>query len=114
MNSLLYSRLAWVFPLFSPLNTYRKETAFFSRLIRANARRPVKTLLHLGCGAGHNDYFFKKVFQVFGVDRSRSMLRQAKKLNPGADYRPGGYRSVRLNRTFDAVACVDSLDYMTT
>jgi len=68
----------------------------------------------LGCGAGQNDFFFKKSFQVTGVDLSRSMLRQAKKLNPEADYRLGDYRSVRLKRLFDAVACVDSLDYATT
>ncbi len=114
MNKLLYDRLAWVFPLFSPLKTYRKETALFARLIRGHALRPVKTLLHLGCGGGHNDYFFKKAFRVTGVDLSRAMLRQARKLNPEADYRIGDYRTVRLGRTFDAVACVDSLDYMTT
>jgi len=114
MSNLLYGRLAWVFSLFSPLKTYRKETAMFSKLIREHARRPVKTLLHLGCGGGHNDYFFKKPFRVTGVDLSRSMLRQAGKLNPEADYRVGDFRAVRLGRTFDAVACVDSLDYMTT
>jgi len=114
MNKLLYGRLAWVFPLFSPLKTYRKETALFSKLIKAHARRPVKSLLHLGCGAGQNDFFFKKSFQVSGVDISRSMLRLARTLNPEAVYRQGDYRSVRLKRMFDAVACVDSLDYMTT
>jgi SAM-dependent methyltransferase len=113
-HNLLYGRLAWVFPLFSPLKTYRKETAMFSRLIRKHALRPVKMLLHLGCGAGHNDYFFKRPFSVTGVDLSRTMLRQARKLNPEAEYRVGDFRTVRLGRTFDAVVCVDSLDYMTT
>jgi SAM-dependent methyltransferase len=113
-HNLLYGRLAWVFPILSPQKTYLKETALFSRLIRTHARRPVKTLLHLGCGAGHNDFIFKKSFTVAGVDRSRAMLRRAKKLNPEAVYRRADMRTVRLSRTFDAVAIVDSLDYITT
>ena len=107
----LYGSLAWVFPLFTPLKTYRQETAYFVKLIRQHARRPVRTLLHLGCGGGHNDFFFKRSMKVSGVDLSPAMLRRARALNPEADYRTGDYRSVRLGRTFDAVACVDSLDY---
>jgi SAM-dependent methyltransferase len=113
-HNLLYGRLAWVFPILGPQKTYLKETALFSRLIRAQALRPVKTFLHLGCGAGHNDFIFKRSFKLTGIDLSPAMLRRAKKLNPEAVYRRADMRTVRLNRAFDAVAAVDSLDYITT
>jgi len=42
------------------------------------------------------------------------MLALAKRLNPEITYLPGDMRTVRLNKTFDAVAIFDSIDYMLT
>ncbi len=108
----LYHDLAWIWPIVSPPEDYVEETEYISRVIEENSRIAVKTLLHLGCGGGRNDYTFDKHFDVTGVDISDEMLRMAKELNPGADYIKGDMRSLRLGKTFDCVTALDSVNYM--
>jgi SAM-dependent methyltransferase len=112
MNERLYGDLAWTFPIISPIEDYIEETEFFVHAIREAAGIPVRSLLHLGCGGGQNDFVFKRHFRTTGVDRSESMLTLARKLNPEVEYVAGDLRRVRLGRIFDTVAAVDSLDYL--
>jgi SAM-dependent methyltransferase len=85
----LYSDLAWTWPIISPVEDYIEETELFGKLIKEHSTIEVKTLLHLGCGGGHNDYTFKKHFKVTSVDISEDMLALAKKLNPEVNYQYG-------------------------
>lgn len=108
----LYDDLAWTWPIISPVEHYVEESEFFAKVIREHSRIPVDSLLHLGCGGGHNDYALKRHFRVTGVDLSARMLGLAGTLNPEVEYLAGDMRSVRLGRTFDAVLIVDSIAYM--
>jgi len=108
----LYHDLSWLWPIVSPQEDYVEETEFFSRIVTEKSDVEIRTLLHLGCGGGRNDYTFKKHFDVTGVDISEEMLRLAKELNPESSYIRGDMRSVRLERTFDFVAALDSINYM--
>jgi len=110
----LYRDLAWTWPIISPPDHYVEESEYFSRVIKENARIEVKSLLHLGCGGGHNDHTLRKHFELTGVDISKDMLALAKKLNPEATYILGDMRTVNLGRTFDAVVCLDAIMYMLT
>ena len=110
----LYSDLAWTWPIISPVKDYMEETELFSKLIREYSKIEVKTLLHLGCGGGHNDYAFKKHFKVTSLDISEDMLTLAKKLNPEVNYHHGDMRTVRLEERFDAVITLDSINYIKT
>ncbi len=110
----LYHDLSWLWPIISPPEDYIEETEFFSRIIKEKATIDVQTLLHLGCGGGRNDRTFKKHFDVTGVDISDEMLRLARELNPGTEYICGDMRSLRLGRTFDSIAALDSVNYMKT
>jgi len=110
----LYSDLAWTWPIISPVEDYIEETELFSKLIREHSKIEVKTLLHLGCGGGHNDYTFKKHFKVISVDISEDMLTLAKKLNPEVNYQYGDMRTIRLEERFDAVTILDSINYIRT
>lgn len=62
----LYSDLAWVFPIISPPEDYIEETEQFRKIIQEHSLIEARTLLNLGCGAGHNDYTLKKHFEVTG------------------------------------------------
>ncbi len=110
----LYHDLSWIWPIISPPEDYAEETELFSRVIKDHAKIEVKSLLHLGCGGGRNDYTFKKHFDVTGVDISEDMLSLAKELNPNVNYHLGDMRSLRLKNSFDSVAAPDSLNYMKT
>ena len=109
-----YSDLAWTEPILAPLDEYAKETGLIINVIREHSASEVKTLLHLGCGAGINDHSFKKHFTVTGVDISLNMLEIARILNPEVVYHQGDMRTIELGESFDAVAIPDSIGYMTT
>lgn len=110
----LYNDLAWAFPIITPLEHYLEETELFCNIIREHSKIPLKTLLHLGCGGGHNDYIFKKYFQVTGIDKSIAMLELAKKLNLEVNYHCDDMRVVRLGHSVDTVVAIDSIAYMLT
>ena len=109
-----YSDLAWTESIIAPPDEYAEETELFERVIKENSRIKARTLLHLGCGAGGNDYTFKRHFTVTGVDISEDMLEIAGKLNPEVTYIRGDMRKIALRECFDAVAIPDSIGYMTT
>jgi SAM-dependent methyltransferase len=110
----LYADLAWIWPLVSPPEDYRDEAAEFLDLIETYAAGEAKTVLHLGCGAGHLDYHLKAWFQLTGVDLSLPMLEQARRLNPSVAYLQGDMRTIRLAAPFDVVILADASDYLIT
>ena len=97
-----------------PPDEYAEDTELFEKLIRNNSKIEVKTLLHLGCGAGNNDYTFKRHFKVTGVDISEDMLEIAKNYNPEVNYICADIREIKLKECFDAVAIPDCISYMKT
>jgi SAM-dependent methyltransferase len=108
----LYNDLAWTWPIISPPEDYVAESEYFAQVISQHATIGQRSLLHLGCGGGHNDNTLKLHFDVTGVDISVPMLDLARRLNPEVEYREGDMRSVRLDKQFDAVAILDSVNYM--
>ncbi len=108
----LYGDLAWIWPIVSPPEHYVEEAGLFRKLIEKNSRAKVRTLLHLGCGAGHIDLTLKRHFRITGIDLSEKMLAIARPLNPEVVYCQGDMRTVRLRKEFDAVVIADSITYM--
>jgi trans-aconitate methyltransferase len=87
-----YNDLAWTEPLLASPEEYANGVQHFVRVIREHSRIAVRTLLHLGCGAGGHDHTFKKSFEVTGVDISERMLAPARGLNPEVRYIRGDMR----------------------
>lgn len=107
-----YEDLAWTEPVISPPGSYREVSdAYWKYLCEHSEGEPV-SLLHLGSGAGLDDFNLKSRVSITGVDISRGMVDQAKKFNPEVEYHIGDMREVRLERTFDAVMIPDSAGYM--
>jgi len=110
----LYRDLAEWYPLLTPVGDYEDETTFYRRLFDAHARRPLRTLLDLGSGGGHNAYYLKSALACTLVDCSPAMLALSMRLNPECEHVQGDMRSVRLGRLFDAVLVHDAIVYMST
>jgi SAM-dependent methyltransferase len=108
-----YRELADWWPLISPPEDYVEEAAYVAGLLR-DAPRPVRTVLELGSGGGHNAVHLKSSFDLTLVDLSEQMLAVSRALNPECMHEQGDMRSVRLGRTFDAVFLHDAIDYMLT
>lgn len=113
-KNLMYNDLAWIDTIISSPQESEEETEIFCNIIKKNAKKEIKSLLHLGCGAGFHDYTFKKHFSLTGVDLSSSMLNIALEINPEVNYLQGDMRSIKLNQVFDAVIIPDSIDHMQT
>jgi SAM-dependent methyltransferase len=109
----LYQDLAPWWPLISPPQEYEEEAAFAAKVF-AMASGPVREILELGSGGGHNASFLKQRFAMTLVDISAEMLAESRRLNPECEHLPGDMRTLRLDRTFDAVFVHDAVDYMTT
>jgi SAM-dependent methyltransferase len=110
---LSYTDLAWTEHIVGPPGEYADETELYVKVIKEQLKSKALTLLHPACGAGGNDYTFKKHFKVTGVDISKNMLEMARKLNPEVRYIHGDMRTFDLKESFDAVAIPDSIGYMT-
>lgn len=110
----LYRGLAEWYPLLTPVEDYPEEAAFYRRLFEAHAERPVRTLLDLGCGAGHVAFHLKASLEATLVDLCPAMLALSRRLNPECEHVVGDMRSVKLGRLFDAVLLHDAVSHMKT
>jgi SAM-dependent methyltransferase len=108
-----YGDLAVWWPLISPPEEYAEEAAFAATVLDS-ATIPVREVLELGSGGGHNAFHLKARFAMTLVDRSEEMLSVSRRLNPECEHLTGDMRTLRLDRAFDAVFVHDAVDYMTT
>ncbi|XUW99779.1 MAG: class I SAM-dependent methyltransferase [Dehalogenimonas sp.] len=111
---LAYDELAWTEHIIASPDDYAEETEPLINAVKEYSLNEARTLLHLGCGAGGNDYIFKRYYQVTGVDISEKMLEIARNLNPEAMYHHGDMRTIELGELFDVVVVPESIDYMKT
>ena len=113
-NCRLYSTyLSSWYPLLTPVCDYEKESVIYTELfLRHNPG--IKTVLELGCGAGHNAFYMKNRFNMTLTDLTPEMLSLSKKLNPECEHLQGDMRTLNLNRSFDAVFIHDAISYITT
>ena len=114
MDLKSYGSLAWTERIIVSGDACANEVEQYVSAIKKHSNRELKTMLHLGCGAGGHDYYFKKYFEVTGVDVSQGMLNIAREKNSDVSYIQGDMRSVRLEQKFDVVIIPDSIAYMST
>ena len=110
----LYSELADWWYVLSPVEEYAEEAATFVRTMQAHTRRPLDSVLELGCGGGNNAYHMKASFAMTLADVSDAMVALSRRTNPECEHHVGDMRTIRLGRAFDGVFIHDAIDYMTT
>lgn len=110
----IYGDLVDWYPLLDPVDDHAEEVAAFVAALERATSGPRETLLELGSGAGNNAYHAKQRYACTLSDVSRSMLGLSRRLNPECEHITGDMRTLRLDRTFDAVLVHDALVYMTT
>ena len=110
----LYTELAEWWPLLSSPEEYADSAAHHWAVVSRHARRPVKTLLELGCGGGNNASHLKRRCHMTLSDLSPNMLAVSRGLNPECEHVAGDMRSLRLERSFDAVFVHDAVMFLRT
>lgn len=111
----LYSDLAYLWPLLSPPEHYEAEATALTELIDQHSQDKTEqrlSVLELGAGGGHTLVHLVERFDCTAVDLSGPMLGHCQRLVPEATAVVGDMRSIRLDKTFDAVFIHDAIDYM--
>jgi trans-aconitate methyltransferase len=109
----LYDDLTPWYRLIDPPADHADEAAVYAGILSA-AVPPLETLLELGAGAGHNALYLKTHCRCTLTDISAPMLALSQEINPECEHVRGDMRTIRLDRTFDAVFVHDAVVYMTT
>ena len=114
MNYRLYSDLAHWWPHISPRESYEAEAQVHLRLIDDALGRMATSILELGSGGGRLAAIYGSDREVVLSDLSPEMIEQSQQHNPTREHVVGDMRSMRLNRTFDAVVIQDAVMYLTS
>ncbi|MEM9489579.1 MAG: class I SAM-dependent methyltransferase [Myxococcota bacterium] len=114
MQQLIYDELVLWYPLLDPPEGHAEEAEVFAAAFDRATGGRAETLLELGAGAGHNACHLKQRFTCTLSDLSEAMLGLSRELNPECEHVAGDMRTLRLERTFDAVLVHDGVSYMTT
>jgi methyltransferase family protein len=106
--------LAPWFHLLTPPAEYADEAAFALGMMREQVVGPLETALELGSGGGNMASHLKRWLELTLTDISPAMLTVSATINPECEHVVGDMRTLRLERTFDAVLVHDAICYMTT
>ncbi len=111
-NLALYNELVPWYRLLDPTEEHREEAEVFTAAFKRVVQGACGTLLELGSGAGNNAFHMKRHFQCTLADPSEPMLASSRDINPTCEHLVGDMRTLRLDRTFDAVLVHDAVVYM--
>src|ERR1700746_2816884 len=90
-HQLYRDRAAW-WPLISAPEEYTEEAATAAAVLNS-ASIPVREVLELGSGGGHNAVHLKSRFRLTLVDLSEDMLAVSRRLNPDCEHHQGDMRT---------------------
>ncbi len=111
----MWTELAEYYDLIYSWKDYRKESIFIHRLIQKQKKIPGNELLDVACGTGNHIQHLKRHYRITGLDKSREMLRIARKKLPGVRFVQGDMMSFDLKRRFDVITCLfGSIGYVKT
>ena len=111
---LTYDDLADWYALLDPREDHADEMPEIANMLRGIAEGPVETLLELGAGGGNAAYYLRDTFELTLTDLSPAMVARCQAAAPDAECLVGDMRTLRLDRTFDAVLIRDAIVYMAT
>lgn len=111
---LMYTELADWFHLLTPPHEYADEAVEVRRILTEYVSAPMATVLELGSGGGNLASHLVGHWRMTLSDPEASMLEVSRSINPAAEHVLGDMRTLRLDRTFDAVIIHDAIVYMTT
>lgn len=114
MNHRLYTSLAHLWPRLAARDSHAREAQHLQELFDEARGARVTSILEMGCGGGLIASHFEADREVILTDLSAEMIRLAQGHNPTRECMVGDMRTLRLNRTVDAVLLHDAVMYLTT
>lgn len=110
----IYDDFVGWYRLLDPAEDHEDEVEVYREAFDRVVKPSPESLLELGSGAGHNAFFLKRSYDCTLADLSGPMLALSRELNPDCEHVVGDMRTLRLDKTFDAVLIHDAVVYMHT
>jgi len=110
----MYDELAPWFHLLTSPSDYEEEAEHLLGLLRDAVDGPLITALELGSGGGNLASHLGRSLTMTLSDVSAPMVALSRTINPTMEHLVADLRTLRLERTFDAVIIHDAIMYMTT
>ncbi len=107
-RSLMFGRMAKYYDLLYARKDYRSEVRRLVALAHRFGRSGGNAWADVACGTGRHLEFLRRKYSVVGVDRSREMLRVARRRLPKVPLTLADMRTFRLEGRFDVVTCLFS------
>ncbi len=114
----MYGEFAHLWQQISAPEDYAEEAAELREVIfdllhgSPEPYRPA--VLEMGVGGGNSLSHMTDFIDAVATDSSPGMLDMSRQVNPSVEHIVGDMRSMRLDRTFDAVIILDAISYMLT
>ena len=84
-------------------------------MVQSHKKSSGKELLDIACGTGSHLAYFKKHYQVIGLDLNKEMLKIARRKFPKIKFRQANMISLNLKKRFDVITCLfSSIGYVKT
>jgi ubiquinone/menaquinone biosynthesis C-methylase UbiE len=104
----LYKQFAKYYDSIYKWKDYKADSEKIRALIKRYKTSRGRELLDVACGTGNHIQYFKKYFNITGIDLDKNMLRIAREKFPDIKFIRGNMRTFRLNRQYDVIICLFS------
>lgn len=94
--------------IYVKMKNYEGESREVEGLIRRFEKRPLKTILDVGCGTAEHLKYLSQHFRCRGVDINETMIEIAKAKVPNAKFEVANMVNFRLKEKFDVVTSMFS------
>ena len=114
----IFQKYADYYNLFYQKKNYQAECDFLEKIFRKYSKKPIHSILDLGCGTGgHTLILGERGYEMTGIDLSSQMIeiakRKAKDKKLKIDFVQRDIRKIELKKKFDvAIAMFAVLSYL--
>ena len=103
-----YKQIAEYYDRFVGNKNYKTDFEKIRTLLKKYKTSRGREMLDAACGTGNHIQYFKKYFNITGLDRDTYMLRIARSKHPDIKFIHDDMRTFRLNKKFDVIICLFS------
>lgn len=112
---LEYNKLAKYYDKIYSEKDYNSESKQILDIISKTKQSAGRKLLDIACGTGVHISYFKKKYDVIGIDINKNMLSIARKKFPDTQFYEGDMLNFKLATKFDIITCLfNSITYIHT
>lgn len=112
-ENFIYSSGAKYYDKIYSFIDYKKEVDLLTSFIKKYKSNKGNSLLDVACGTGNHIPFFKKEYDITGIDKSAEMIKIAKSKIKDVDFIISDMLNLNLNKKFDVILCLaSSISYL--